>query len=91
MRYIRDIYSQYTNIINYASAPKTITKLIDNCDTDFTAEKLVENVDMMFKYSASQIEINVPTVKKNVGNKVFTVIDDDDAIRAFSNFRKIYN
>lgn len=91
MRYIRDLYSQYTNIINYASAPKTITKLIDNCDTDFTAEKLLENIDMMFKYSASQMEINVPIIKKNVGNKVITIINDDDAIRAFSNYRKIYN
>ncbi len=91
IRYVREMYSQYTNIINYASAPKSIVKLIDNCDTDFTAEKLLENIDMMFKYSTSQIEINVPTTKKMVGNKVLTIINDDDAIRAFSNFRKIYN
>lgn len=90
LKYLRELYSQYTNIINYASAPKTIVNIVDNCDTNLTKEKLLDSVDMMFKYSVSQLEINVPTTKKTIGNKVLTVIDDDDAIRAFSNYRKIF-
>ncbi len=89
-RYVREFYTQYTNIINYAAASKTISSIIENSNTDLTAEKLLDSIDMMFKYSSSQIEINVPTTKKNVANKSLIVIDDDDAIRAFSNYRKIY-
>ena len=91
LKYVRELFSQYTNITNYASASKTIVSIVDRCDTDLTKQQLVESVDMIFKCASLQIEINIPTTVQKVGSKVLTVIADEMAIKAFSNYRKIYN
>jgi anionic cell wall polymer biosynthesis LytR-Cps2A-Psr (LCP) family protein len=91
VKFMRELYTQYTNITNYSSAFKTLPNIIGKCYTDLTKEKLIDSIDMMFKYSTSQMELNVPTAKKLVGSRTLLVIDDDDSIRAFSNYRKIYN
>lgn len=91
LAFIKTFVTSAVSASNYSAAATIFVKVADMVDTDFTAADFMNNLDMLFKYSGTQIEITPQT--KNItynGESVF-IIDEERTLNAFSEYRRVYN
>ena len=89
--FIKAMISSLTSITNYTSAGTIFAKVDGMIETDFTAADFAQNIDMIFKCAENTAQIGISTKTVTVGEKTLTVIDTENTLKSFSQYRKIIN
>ncbi len=88
LTFVKTMVSQLTNITNYKTIINTVNAFgeIDSLlvTTNFKASDFLKNIDMIFKYSSVQSDVNAVTKYVTIGGQPTKVIDDVATIKAFS-------